>query len=92
MIVVVADDFTGAAEICGIALRYGLKVKLNTVVEQGDAAGTDVLVVATDTRSMPRAAAVAHMANITAAVAKLKPALFYKKIDSVLRGHVTAEI
>jgi hypothetical protein len=30
MIAVIADDFTGAAEICGIGLRHGLNVILET--------------------------------------------------------------
>ena len=33
MIVVIADDFTGAAEIGGIGLKYGLKVVIETNLE-----------------------------------------------------------
>ena len=50
MIVVVADDMTGAAEIAGFCLRYGLRVAFATEVTELPKA--DVLVVATDTRSM----------------------------------------
>jgi uncharacterized protein YgbK (DUF1537 family) len=46
MIVIIADDFTGAAELAGISLRYGLAtdVCLNEVVESD----ADVLIVCTD--------------------------------------------
>jgi len=32
MIAVIADDFTGAAEIGGVGLRYGLQVLIETEV------------------------------------------------------------
>ena len=34
MIIVIADDFTGAAELAGIGLRYGLRVKILTDLDQ----------------------------------------------------------
>ena len=50
MIAVIADDFTGAAELAGISLRYGLSVEvfLNNVT----ATDADVIVVCTDSRSL----------------------------------------
>lgn len=119
MIAVVADDFTGAAEIGGLGIRYGLKVEIRTipagaqlspsapgepapgnfdpgVIEPASqAAGSGVeglLVIAGDTRSGDRAAAAAYMRSVTAGLAGLHPRLFYKKLDSVLRGHVIAEL
>jgi uncharacterized protein YgbK (DUF1537 family) len=89
MIVVIADDITGAAEIGGIGLRYGLKVLLSADVAATDA---DLLVVYTNTRSMQEADAVNEMRVLTDKVASLDPSLFYKKTDSVLRGHVLAEM
>lgn len=90
MIVVVADDFTGAAEMCGIGLRYNLNVEINTTVNLQTKA--DMLVIAADTRSMPRDKAMQEMGNITRQIVKLKPSLFFKKVDSVLRGHIATEI
>lgn len=90
MIVVIADDFTGAAEIGGIGLRYNLKVELNTQVNLQSEA--DVLVIATDTRSMSRKEAVLEMEKVTEEIVKLNPTLIFKKVDSVLRGHVAAEL
>lgn len=89
-IVVIADDFTGAAEIGGIGLRHGLKVAIET--EPIDKNGVDLLVIATDTRSMNNTDAANHISEITRKVLKLNPLLVYKKIDSVLRGNIAIEI
>lgn len=109
MIVVIADDITGAAEIAGIARRHGRATELVTwaspdVVSAGARppahaatlspahAATQVMVIATDTRSADRAGAVA----VVEAVARLLPAdgsiRLFKKTDSALRGHIAAEV
>ena len=50
MIAVIADDFTGAAEIGGIGIRHGLDV----VIETEDISQTtaDLVVFATNSRSL----------------------------------------
>ena len=90
MIAIIADDFTGAAELAGISLRYGLSVSvcLDTAVN----ANADVVIVCTDSRSMQKAAAIYCTADAVEAIIKLQPAWIYKKIDSVLRGYVIDEI
>ncbi|MEO6520970.1 MAG: four-carbon acid sugar kinase family protein [Mucilaginibacter sp.] len=90
MIIVIADDFTGAAELGGIGLRYNLKVEVNTSVNLQSKA--DLLVIATDTRSMTKNEAVAEMERVTEQVVKLNPTLIFKKVDSVLRGYVAEEL
>jgi uncharacterized protein YgbK (DUF1537 family) len=90
MIAVIADDFTGAAEMGGIGLRYGLQVEINTTVNTRSDA--DLLIVAADTRSMDPEGAAGEMERLTAALLPLDPVLLYKKVDSVLRGHVAAEM
>src|ERR1035437_26642 len=90
MIVVIADDFTGAAELAGIGLRYNLRVEMNTLVNLQSKA--DLLVIATDTRSMKRQEALLEMEMVTKEVARLNPTLIFKKVDSVLRGYVTEEL
>jgi len=90
MIIVIADDFTGAAELGGIGLRYNLKVEVNTSVNLQSKA--DLLVIATDTRSMTKDEAVAEMEKVTEEVVKLNPTLVFKKVDSVLRGYVAEEL
>ena len=64
--IVIADDITGAAEIAGIAVHYGLQVELLTDVG-GSAPKADVLVVATDTRSLSEADAVAETRRVNSA-------------------------
>lgn len=90
MIAVIADDFTGAAEIGGVGLRYGLNVLIETVVNKVE--GVDLLVIATDTRSLGAEAASDEVAKITEQLMELEPKLIFKKIDSVLRGHVAREL
>src|ERR1700679_3796349 len=90
MIVVIADDLTGAAELGGLGLRHGLTVEIVTDIDKPSS--KDLLVIATDTRSMPQQEALAVMAGLTAKLTSLKPGLIYKKVDSVLRGHVIAEL
>jgi len=90
MIAVIADDLTGAVEIAGIGLRYGLRVEIVTALSRSSSA--DLLVVATDTRSMPEQEAVTRMTDITSKLKALNPEFLFKKTDSVLRGHVLAEL
>jgi D-threonate/D-erythronate kinase len=90
MIAVIADDFTGAAEIGGVGLRYGLNVLIETEVNKVD--GVDLLVIATDTRSMGVDEAYAEVTRITKQLLELAPTFIFKKIDSVLRGHVAKEL
>ena len=89
MIAVIADDFTGAAELAGISLRYGLSVEvlLDTVSDSN----ADVVIVCTDSRSMQKAAAIYCTAEAVEALMDLQPEIVYKKIDSVLRGYVIDE-
>jgi uncharacterized protein YgbK (DUF1537 family) len=90
MIGVIADDLTGAAEMGAVGLRYGLR---SEIIQSGKPNGQmDIVCFDTDTRSSvpeeaaKRAAAAARL--LRAAGAKW----IYKKVDSVLRGHVTAEV
>jgi len=102
MIVVIADDFTGAAELAGIGVRYGMATEVwmgetlagaETMVGAETLADpVELLVIATDTRSMRREDAVEETLRVTRAVLKLRPEWVYKKTDSVLRGHVVGEL
>ena len=90
MIAVIADDLTGAAELGGIGLRHGLRTEIRTIVPQRTDA--ELLVIAADSRSKPEAAAIDEMSAITRALKSAQPEWIYKKTDSVLRGHVIAEL
>lgn len=91
LIAVIADDLTGAAELGGIGLRYGLKVEVVTEVRNASPEA-ELLVVAADTRSGSQQQAEIEMAIITRQLLLLSPHMIFKKIDSVLRGHILAEI
>ena len=90
MIAIIADDLTGAAEMAGICLRFGLTVQLCT--ENIGATTADVLIVSTDSRSMSVTAAIAITESVCRTVLSLQPTFIYKKVDSVLRGYVVEEL
>ena len=77
MIIVIADDLTGAAEIAGIATRHGLSTQLTTQ-PASPLPAADVVVIATDTRSGSATDAV----KATIAVAKL--------VDDSVKTHRSA--
>lgn len=90
MIVVIADDLTGAAEVAGIALRHGLDVRFATQAPDALPPEADVVVIATDTRSGSAAEARETVSAIASRL-KGKEITLFKKVDSVLRGHVSTE-
>ena len=89
-ILVVADDLSGAAD-CGIAFqRAGLS---SVVLLSGDGvtADADALALDADSRRLPPPQAAALHRRLVRR--HLAPGiLFYKKIDSTLRGNVAAEL
>jgi len=89
MYLVVADDLTGAAEIGGVAARYGLtaEVALDEVPESR----AQVLVLDTNTRSLPLREAVERIQSLAAGISRYRNRRLFKKVDSVLRGPVAAE-
>ncbi|KJD34324.1 hypothetical protein PK35_00425 [Tamlana nanhaiensis] len=91
MITVIADDLTGAAEIAGICLRHGIDVGfgIDTIPEnQGQ-----VNVIATDSRSCSESEAYEIHKNIAKQLLKSESSqIIFKKCDSVLRGHILAEV
>ena len=90
MIVVIADDLTGAAELAGIACSYGLQTEMLMDVVS-PLPSCEVLVIATDTRSMTEPEAVAYSRHLAAQLAD-QPVQLFKKTDSALRGHIMAEL
>ena len=99
-IIVIADDITGAAEMAGIAHRLGLRVELfmSTATVSSPKEDTEVIVIATDTRSMTETEAVKETQHILSLLSSLSTSssptqtLLFKKTDSALRGHVMAEL
>ena len=100
--IVIADDITGAAEIAGIAFIHGQQVRLlcgasgcDGFVSSCPTATDKTIVVATDTRSMTEAEAVAETRRVISCFSfpvPHSPFPVFKKTDSALRGHVIAEL
>jgi len=90
MIAILADDLSGAAELAGIAASRGFTAEVQTVFDPASTA--DVIAVDTDTRLKNEAEAARIVGEVTRHILASHPAWLYKKTDSVLRGHVRAEI
>ena len=77
--------------MAGIAHRLGLRVNLS--MRPSPTAHCDVLVIATDTRSMTIDEAEAETRSVAAAIGRLpEVTAVFKKTDSALRGHVVGEL
>ena len=77
--------------MAGIGYRFGLTVGFLTEVE-GPLPECDVLVLATDTRSMSEQEAVAETHRVVRELRGRGVQAFFKKTDSALRGHIVAEL
>jgi uncharacterized protein YgbK (DUF1537 family) len=91
MIGVLADDLTGAAEIGAIGVRHGLSAELRLRTDT-DGSFPELLCLDTDSRSCNPIEAAARAAQAAKSLTAASPRLIYKKVDSVLRGNVIAEI
>lgn len=101
-IVVIADDITGAAEIAGIA--SGMRLKAALLMADGSSriaipGNCEVCVIATDTRSENALEAALAVGSICGCIKEQMPGcgegaqcVVFKKVDSVLRGNILAEL
>lgn len=89
MIAVLADDLSGAAELAGAARQHGLTAEVQTRFSADTTA--EVVCVDTDTRQQSADTAAQIVAETARTVLAARPAWFFKKCDSVLRGSVLAE-
>jgi uncharacterized protein YgbK (DUF1537 family) len=90
MIAVVADDYTGAAELAGIGFSHGLSSGIQT--EFGPNCPDELVAIDTDSRSCPQPVAARRVAHIAGCLRSCGPTWIFKKVDSVLRGPVLAEL
>ena len=88
-ILVLADDFSGAAEMAAIAWRRGIEVSLEQEIPQTLKPG--LMVINTETRSMPKEEARQVIREIASRLNLNSSTPLFKKSDSVLRGHIIAE-
>jgi uncharacterized protein YgbK (DUF1537 family) len=89
-IIVIADDLTGAAEIAGVCLRYGLTVSFGIATVPIENA--QVRIIATDSRSGKEEDAYALHHKIAHELYRDHTPFIFKKCDSVLRGYVLGEL
>ncbi|MGB3008557.1 MAG: four-carbon acid sugar kinase family protein [Chitinophagaceae bacterium] len=105
MIAVIADDFTGAAELAGIALRYGKKLPVFLYSDEKEellnytqgpvpifSGGDGGFVVCTDSRSLNIKEALEKTEKVIKKILQQHPTFIYKKTDSALRGHIIEEL
>lgn len=90
MIVVIADDFTGASELGGIGVRYGLNVEIQTDVHLDT--DTDLLIIDTNSRSLSSRNAKHETRKVVSRLQKKEVDWLFKKTDSVMRGHILEEL
>jgi len=89
-VTVIADDLTGAAEIGGVCLRYGMKVSFG--IDSVPCDNSDVRIIATDSRSETETDAYRIHHDIAIELYKDSNPLVFKKCDSVLRGFILTEL
>jgi len=91
MIAVLADDFTGAAEMAGISFRYGLETVIHwsgkLILED-----MDVCIACSDSRSLPKSQALEVTERMVNLLKAIQPYIYFKKTDSVLRGYILDEL
>lgn len=87
---VVADDFSGAAEVAGAAFVQGLSAEVHTKLDSQSSA--QVVVVDSDTRGCCDSEVRQRLNALGDSLANRQPGWIYKKIDSVLRGDVLTEV
>jgi len=90
MIAIIADDFSGAAELAGIAAARGFKAEVQTQFDPTSDA--ELIALDTNTRLKSESEAVQIVGDVARQIIAAKPVWIYKKTDSVLRGHIRAEI
>lgn len=90
-IVMIADDLSGAADCAVSCAVQGLR----TVVQLSESSPSDaaqVLAIDAATRSMPADRAAAAIGRIVAAYQHAPGRVLFKKLDSLLRGHIGPEL
>ncbi len=90
MILILADDLSGAAELAGIAAGRGFTAEVQTAVDMRSRA--EVIALDTQTRSRSPAEAARRVAAVFREAQRLRPEWVYKKTDSALRGNIAAEL
>ena len=93
IILILADDFTGALDTGVQFAKCGAVTKVTTDLEY-DFAGMDgqVLVIDTETRHLSSDEAASIVSGVVTRARRCGIRFFYKKTDSAMRGNVGAEL
>lgn len=89
-IAIVADDLTGAADAAVMFAGGGRRVEVALALEAAPLA--DVLAVDTASRERSPAVGAYRVFKVVSTLAVAKAPLWYKKLDSTLRGNVSSEL
>ena len=90
MILVIADDLSGAAELAGIAAVHGLRSEVHTRLDLKSRA--DLIAINTESRSLEPEQASERVFRIFEKARALNPEWVFKKTDSALRGNIASEL
>lgn len=90
MILVIADDLSGAAELAGIAATHGYTSEVH--LELDPTSKAEFIAVDSHTRSLEPEIAAERLTEIARVAKAMRPDWFYKKTDSVLRGNIRTEL
>ena len=89
--IAVADDFSGAAEIAGTLHRHGVPVQVTNDIDAALPDAGTAIAIDLDTRRLAAEQAQERHRELALRLGA-QPIHLYKKTDSVLRGHITAEL
>lgn len=93
-VIIIADDLTGAMDAAAPFARRGLVTHVVGHAADIDVAlkgAADVISINANTRHLDPDRAATITADCVSRVARLRPGILFKKIDSTLRGNVAAE-
>lgn len=89
MLLIVADDLTGAADSAARCHSVGLPATV--ILEVATPLPAGAVALSTDSRFLPAAAAAQRVRDLLTPLVKSET-IWYKKIDSTLRGNIGAEL
>ena len=91
-IYVITDDLTGANDTAVQFAKKGLRTCVFLDTESASEKGLEVVVLNTESRSLPAPLAVERVRNAFHSLSLSESDILFKKIDSTLRGNVVPEV
>ena len=86
----IADDLTGATDCAAVCASSGMQAVV--VLDGSTPQETELLVLDANTRCMGQKEAIARVDALLLDQARSADRIFFKKVDSTLRGHLAAEL